>query len=338
MAEGLGERVSQARRGKAAAGGAGKGGEAFAAAAAATEPPPADPPANVRAALARQFEGELRRLRPDYEVALPKGMDVDQFMRDTLTEVRRHHREFITEDCDLNTVLAAAMTAAQLGLRLGVLGQAYVLPFWNSRRGVREGVFVAGYKGLAKLAHQSRLIRGLMSRTVYEHDEFDLAWHEDRDALTHRPAPTRDRGKPVKYYARALLLNGGYQLTDPTWHEDMVEFRDEHVKIKSGPWYEDLGTPGCGFEWMAWKTEVKKLSKLLPLDTRFGYAIEADEGVRHDLNPKAQPDHVTEHTGGRTIPGEYTERPPAADPGDPWDGTDAQPRTTTHRPPSGGKR
>lgn len=330
MAEGLRGRVRQARTdGKPA----GTGAAAFTEAAA---PPPAgEDPRQNRIALARHLENELRRLTPDFAVAVPAGYDPEQLVRDALQEIRRHHRDLIDPTCDLNTVLGAVMTAAQLGLRLGLLGQCYILPFWNSDRGVREAVFVVGYKGLAKLAHQSRMIRGLASRTVYEADEFDLSWHENRDTLIHKPQLRGDRGQPVLYYARALLPADGYQLTVPTRHADMLAFRDKHVKIKKGPWFDETGQPGCGFEWMAWKTEIIRLGKLLPLDTRFGQAVEADGGVRHELSPRANPAEVSEPTS-RTIPGEYTETPPAADdPGDPWAGTDATapPRTTTRRPP-----
>src|SRR5688572_2097600 len=119
MADGLRDRVREARGKTAAPGGtAGPGGGGAAAFTEAAAPPPAgDNPRDTRLALARHVENELRRLTPDFAVALPDGYDPEQLVRDALQEIRRHHRDLVTPDCDLNTVFGAVMTAAQLGLR-----------------------------------------------------------------------------------------------------------------------------------------------------------------------------------------------------------------------------
>lgn len=286
------------------------GGKQQAPAAAADGNPAGTGAAAAEQALARaNVVADLRRLRNQFAVALGKAGDPDQLIRDVMTELRRVP-DLLAEDTDPLTVLGAAMTCAQLGLRPGVNGQAYILPFWSKTRQVREATFVAGYRGLAKLAHQSRLITGLSARTVYERDGFSFTSEHDGDKMRHEPALTApDRGKPLLYYARATLPNGGYQLTEPTSHALMIAFRVEHVKIQSGPWYDDRGTPGCGFEWMAWKTMVKRLSKLLPLDSNMAMAIEADEGVRTNLDPHADVEKVTEQEREAAIPGEWSEGP-----------------------------
>ena len=288
---------------------------------AAADPPPAGDgstagtgAAAAEMALARtQVVADLRRLRNQFEVALGRAGDPDQLIRDVMTELRRVPK-LLADDTDPMTILGAAMTCAQLGLRPGVNGQCWILPFWNDKRRVREATFVIGYRGLAKLAHQSRLITGLSARTVYERDAFSFTSEHDGDKMRHEPAlRAPDRGQPVLYYARATLPNGGYQLTEPTSHALMLEHRARHVKIESGPWFDDRGVPNCGFEWMAWKTEVKRLAKLLPLDSAMAMAVEADEGIRSNVDPRADVEKVTEQERDAAIPGEWTDGPDWSD-------------------------
>lgn len=310
MAEGLKDRVKQARR----------------SAAGNNEPPNGGGGKDLVAV--KEIITQLRQMRNEFAVALPKGVEPEQLIRDAVSEIRRNP-DLLREDVDPATILGAVMTCAQLGLRPGVMGQAWVLPFWNTQRGRREATFVVGYRGLAKLAHQSRLVRGLAARTVFERDEFDFYSAHDGDRMVHRPYLTGDRGKPVLYYARGLLADGGYQLTEPANHADMLEHRDRFVKTSGGPWFDDRGVPHCGFEAMAWKTEVKRLAKLLPLSTHFGWAVDADEGVRYDASPRADVAKSTEHPG-RDIDGEFRE---TGGPDLDWsDVADAAPRPTPAGP------
>jgi recombination protein RecT len=199
---------------------------------------------------------------------------------------------------DPATVLGAVLTCAQLGLRVGgALGQAYVLPFWNTDRRMFEATFVLGYKGITLLAAQSGYVRGIAARTVFAKDSFDIVWREDRDELVHKPYLLDDPGEPNLYYARALLSEGGYQLTRPVTRDSMRAHRSRYVKVKSGPWFDDRGKPGDGFEAMCHKTTIKVLGRTLPLSTTARRAIAADGGVRRSEALDAEFDEMTEHHG-----------------------------------------
>ncbi|HUT78629.1 MAG TPA: recombinase RecT [Polyangia bacterium] len=258
----------------------------------------------------RQREELFNRAAPD---GGPTGV---QLITDTVTALSTVKG---LDECDPRTIVGAVMTCAQLGLRVGgATGQAYVLPFWNNDRGRREATFVLGYKGLVKLAMQSGLVRGIVARTVYEKElpSFRLSWHEDRDELVHEPWLLDDKpGAPVLYYARALLNGGGYQLTRPVHRDAMKAHRARYVRIKSGPWFDDRGVAGDGFEAMAHKTVGKQLGKWLPLSATARQAIAADGGVRHNDSPDAPVDEVTEHAGDSEAdvePGQTVGNPDAA--------------------------
>lgn len=71
------------------------------------------------------------------------------------------------------------MTCAQLGLRPGVLGQAWGLPFKNWRTGQYEAHLIVGYQGLVELAMRTGTIASVIARTVYEGDVFDVSYGVD---------------------------------------------------------------------------------------------------------------------------------------------------------------
>lgn len=208
---------------------------------------------------------QIQRMEDQFALAMPRGMEAKQLVRDALTVVRQTPK---LQECEWSTVLGALMTSAQLGLRPNVLGQCYVLPYG------KKAQFVVGYQGLIELAHRSGRVLSIVARTVYENDTFELEYHVDKDVMVHRPTLSGDPGKPVLYYARATLTDGGYQMTNPWTHEQMMAHRKKYSKAGSGsPWDTE-------FEAMAHKTMVRQLSKLLPKTTELAVALAADESIR----------------------------------------------------------
>lgn len=229
---------------------------------------------------------KIHRMEDQFALAMPRGMEAKQLVRDALTVVRQTPK---LQECDWNTVLGALMTSAQLGLRPGVLGQSYVLPFWDKNSNGFKAQFVVGYQGLIELAHRSGRVLSIVARTVYENDEFSLEYHVDKDVMIHRPTLDGNPGNPRLYYARATLTDGGYQMTNPMTHEQMVAFMNRHAKARNkkkevvGPWKDE-------FESMAHKTMVRQLAKLLPKTTELAVAVAADESIRiHTPNGSITP-------------------------------------------------
>ena len=99
--------------------------------------------------------------------------------------------------------LGAMMTAAQLGLEPNTpLGQAYLLPYWNSKANAYECQFQLGYKGLLDLAYRSGEISVIQAHVVYENDTFDYSFGLDPQ-LKHIPAKS-DRGAPIFVYEMCI--------------------------------------------------------------------------------------------------------------------------------------
>lgn len=246
------------------------------------------------------LQQKIRQMEQQFQLAMPRGIEAVQLVRDALTCLQSNPK---LAECEHKSVLGALMTCAQLGLRpgVGVLGQAYLLPFWDKnleRPGGGKGGFraqlVIGYQGYVELAHRSGRIASIHARTVYSNDYFELEYGAAEDKWIHRPHLDGPRGEPRLFYAIGRTVDGGYSITDPMTVADMKDYRDRHATAKNrdgqvvGPWIDH-------FEAMAHKTMVRKLMKLLPKSTEQQRAIAHDGGVRVDVTPDAvdqPPDYV----------------------------------------------
>lgn len=227
---------------------------------------PAQQPQTI-AQFIEVMKGEMAR-------ALPRHLNADRLARIALTEVRRTP---LLARCTQQSFGGALMTCAQLGLEPGVTGEAYLLPFRNSRKNIYEVQLIIGYQGMSKLFWQSPLAKSLDAQAVYENDEFDYAYGLE-PRLYHRPA-LGDRGKAIAYYAVATMTNGGsaFVVLSPS---DIEKIRERSRAKDDGPWKTD-------YDAMAKKTCVRQLFKLLPRSPELAQAMAQDEGVRSDWSETA---------------------------------------------------
>ena len=234
---------------------------------------------------------QIERMAPEYQRAMPRGLEAAQLVRDGLTCLRTIRN---LSQCEPASVLGALMTTAQLGLRPGLLGHAWPLPFWDGQDKCYKAQLVIGYQGYVELGYRSGKITAITARTVYEEDKFALVFRQGADELVHEPATRGLPGEMQSFYSTARLINDGYTVTRPMSLESMQVYRDRHAPRNRnselfGPWLDE-------FEAMAHKTMVKINFKLLPKSAEMAIAMEADEGIRVDLNPEANAAEVTERT------------------------------------------
>lgn len=184
----------------------------------------------------------IRAMEQQFSMAMPKGMEAQQLVRDALTCLRQTPGLMT---CTQESVLGGLMTCSQLGLRPGVLGHAWLIPFTNRAAGTREATLVIGYQGLIDLAYRSGKVQSLVARTVYENDVFDVDYGLD-DKLVHKPIINGEKGEPVAYYAIVKYTGGGHAFYVMS-HTEMLRYRRMYAKSPDrGPWNEH-------FEKMAWK-------------------------------------------------------------------------------------
>lgn len=251
----------------------------------------------------KTLQDQIREMESQFALAMPKGMEAAQLVRDALTCIRQTPK---LAECSPQSVLGSLMTCAQLGLRPGVLGQAWVLPYWDSKSKTNVAQLIIGYKGYVDLAYRSGQIASIIARTVYEGDTYDIEYGLD-EKLVHRPALKGERTTPVAHYAVVRLANGGSSFWVMT-EDEMQAWKQRYAPRNKagnivGPWTSD-------YEAMARKTALLRLAAWMPKSTELAYAMEIDGGVRTTLDPKAdlaavtyQYDQVDPETG------EITEHP-----------------------------
>lgn len=234
------------------------------------------------------LQDQIRAMEQQFELAMPKGLEAAQLVRDALTSLRQ------TPDlakCTPATVLGALMSCAQLGLRPGVLGQAWVLPFWDGRSRSHKAQLIIGYKGFVELAYRNPKVASVIARTVYEGDTFEVDYGLE-DNLVHKPDMSGPRSTPIAHYAIFKTVDGGrafWVMTETevqAWKERHAP-RNRGQKIV-GPWVDH-------YEAMARKTVLLRLAAWMPKATDLAYAMEIDSGVRANVDPTASLPEVT-HT------------------------------------------
>lgn len=200
----------------------------------------------------------LDQSRAQIEMALPKVLKSDRFIRVALTEIRKSKH---LQECNPMSLVSVVMQAAQLGLEFGaVLGHAYMIPYKG------EATLQIGYKGLIALARRSGEIRKIEARAVYEGDDFKY-WYGLTPGLEHVPMNTSNEVTFV--YAVALLADGTTQF-DVMTRREVEDVRDNYSRARDkDAWVKS-------FDEMAKKTIIRRLMKLLPISTELANALEME--------------------------------------------------------------
>lgn len=232
------------------------------------------------------LEGTIRGMENQFALAMPKGVEAAQLVRDSITVLRQNPKLM---ECDQTSVLGSLMTCAQLGLRpgIGALGQAYILPMnvYNPRTKRKEmtATFILGYQGMLDLANRSGEIDTVVAREVYDGDTFEVDYGTDQ--LIHRPA-LFNRGEVIGYYAKFRRKGSDQQTFEFLSVEDAERHRDKFAMARKGGG-EIVGPWKDHFDSMALKTAVRRLFKWMPRNTDIQNAIVADESVRMDTTASA---------------------------------------------------
>lgn len=176
--------------------------------------------------------------------------------------------------CSPQSIIGAALQAAQLGLTPGVLGEAWLVPYKG------ECQFQLGYKGLIALAGRAGI--SIQAFTVYDNDQFHYELGLD-PKLTHVPADG-DRGNAHHWYAvardRASGQLMGFYVID---RHEVDARRKQNPAVKAGkksPWDDH-------YDAMALTKAVRAVCKFLPLSVDMGTALASDGVVRTDLEAQA---------------------------------------------------
>jgi recombination protein RecT len=256
------------------------------------------------------LEDRVVALESEFARAMPTGV-ARQMVQDVITSVRLTPK---LGEAEPRSVLGAAMTAAQLGLRPGVGGQCWILPFWDNRTRKSRAQLIIGYEGFIYLAYLSNKVKDIVARPVRERDEFDITYAPDPTIL-HKPA-RGERGPIVAYYSMWRGVDGGSGFFDMT-HREMCQWRDMYAPRGKpppgqfqgpivGPWSKAEDSDEFGG--MALKTCIRRMSKFMPRSSQLATASAVDGSVRVDTSVLSQPETVSVDTSRDPLPGEVVVR------------------------------
>lgn len=218
----------------------------------------------------------IKAMEPEIKRALPSVMTPERFMRMAISATNMNPTLL---KCDKMTFLSALMNSAQLGLEPNTpLGQAYLIPYWSTKRQQYECQFQIGYQGYKDLFYRNEGNCNADAYPVYENDEFSYELGLNPN-IVHKPALT-NRGNIIAYYSVWKNKNGGFGITVMSV-EDMDRFYKEKVepnkKGKSSPWDSDYVA-------MAKKTVLKQNLKYAPLNSDIRKLVGLDETIKNEIS------------------------------------------------------
>lgn len=180
--------------------------------------------------------------------------------------------------CTTKSLIGAIMGAGVSGLDLNpALGQAYLIPRWNSKTRENEANFQIGYQGYVQLMQQSGRVQTVYAEVVRENDEFRVSYGLDPD-IKH--VPNIDDPGELKYaYAVVKFKDGGHVFRVLNRRQVMARKNKSMAKdSKFSPWNDE------DFEEEMWrKSAILAVRKYVPVDTdperslRFQNALTLDD-------------------------------------------------------------
>lgn len=183
------------------------------------------------------------------------------------------------QECVPSTILSGALLGESLKLSPSPqLGQYYLVPFNNSKRGVKEAQFCLGYKGLIQLALRSGQYKKLNVLSIKEGEL--LSWdplNEEIEVKLIEDDTVREKAATIGYYAMFEYTNGFRKCL--YWSREKMEAHalrySKGYAAKKGYtfWEKD-------FDSMAYKTMLRQLiSKWGIMSIDLQKALASDEAA-----------------------------------------------------------
>lgn len=203
-----------------------------------------------------------------------------QFTTSLITAVNNN---YMLQQCEPETVISAALTAASMDLPINPnLGFAALVPYKVGRTGKYQCQFQIMWKGFVQLAQRSGRYKTISAVPVYAGQ---LKANDPLRGIVFdwEIKPKKD-ADPIGYAAYFELLNGFEKTLYMTRHQV-----DDHGKKYSQSYKKDIRDKeqkslwSTDFNSMALKTVLKQLiSKFGPMSTIIEKALESDQAVLTD--------------------------------------------------------
>ena len=229
----------------------------------------------------------LTKMSPEFQAALPPQINVEKFIRTTLTCVQMQPELLMA---DRRTLLGACMKAAQDGLLPD--GREAALVIFNSKEG-KKVQYMPMIGGVLKKIRNSGELASISAQVAYSADFFEYELG-DEEKITHKPFMGGDRGEVIAVYAVAKTKDGA------VYREVMSVSDVEKVRAASragrfGPWVD-------WWDEMAKKTVIRRLAKRLPSSADVDQMMDNDNDQYEFVQRRAAPVNITPTPDAQTAP------------------------------------
>lgn len=201
-------------------------------------------------------------------------------------------------ECEHSTILSAALLGESLKLSPSPqLGQYYLVPYNDKKRGTKVAQFQLGYKGYIQLAIRSGYYKKLNVLAIKEGEliHFD-ALNEEIEVKLIEDDTAREQAKTIGYYAMFEYTNG-FRKAMYWSRAKMMAHADTYVPAFSATKYQELQDGKIpqsemwkyssfwykDFDSMAYKTMLRQLiSKWGIMSIEMQQAMDSDMGTIRD--------------------------------------------------------
>jgi len=206
------------------------------------------------------FEQQLKPLTQPLAEVLADRMPVERLTRTLIISCERNPKLL---DCDRQSLINAAMSAAVLGLEVdGVTGQAHLIPFKGRCQ------LVVGYKGYNTMGARSGYT--VTGACVREGDVFDYVLGS-APFLKHKPLA--NTGRITHAWAVASSRTLPPIISVLSIDEVMaIKAKSPGARMSDSPWND----AAIGFPAMAEKSAKRRLARSMPLNV-YQYAARLEE-------------------------------------------------------------
>ncbi|MGE3650604.1 MAG: recombinase RecT [Reyranellaceae bacterium] len=222
-------------------------------------------PAHPNQALATYVE----RHRDQMLAALPKHLTPERMLRLATTSINGSAK---LRQCSPDSVIAAVVTASQLGLEIGVGGQAFLVPYKVDNQ--YRAQLIPGWQGLIDLVARAGKATA-WTGAVYQGDAFDFEL-SSAPYLRHKPLGPRDPAGLQFVYAVGRVKDAEHPIIEAWPIEQVWQHRDQFNR-QGGDHYS-VRHP----EMYARKVVLLQVIKYLPRSVQLIEALDlsaADDGI-----------------------------------------------------------
>lgn len=224
------------------------------------------------------MRGTLTKMSPEFQAALPPQINVEKFVRTTLTAVQMQPDLL---NADRRSLLGACMKSAQDGLMPD--GREAALVIFRSKNGPQVQ-YMPMIGGVLKKIRNSGELASISAQVAYSADLFEYELG-DEEKITHKPFLGGDRGEPIAVYAVAKTKDGAIY-REVMSVSDVEKVRAASRAGKFGPWAD-------WWDEMAKKTVIRRMAKRLPSSADIDQMMDNDNEQYDFQNKRKETVNVT---------------------------------------------